>query len=96
MSKYLLALAMIFSLTAATAQTTLLGRVVDGDKGVGVGYATVALLRDTTVVSAVAARSDGAFSLTTKEQGEMVLEVSSVGYGTVKQSVRVSGKRVDS
>ena len=95
MSKYLLALAMIFSLTAATAQTTLLGRVVDGDKGVGVGYATVALLRDTTVVSAVAARSDGAFSLTTKEQGEMVLEVSSVGYGTVKQSVRVSGKRVD-
>ncbi len=95
MSKYLLAFAMIFSLTAATAQTTLLGRVVDGDKGVGVGYATVALLRDTTIVSAVAARSDGAFSLTTKEQGEMVLEVSSVGYGTVKHSVKVSGKRVD-
>lgn len=95
MSKYFLSLALIISTFAASAQTTILGRVVDGDKQTGVGYATVALLRDTTIVSAVAARSDGNFSFDTKEQGAMVLEVSSVGYGTVKHPVKVSGKRVD-
>lgn len=95
MSKYLLSIVLIFSAFAVSAQTTILGRVVDGDKQTGVGYATVALLRDTVIVSAVAARSDGEFSLDTKEQGDMVLEVSSVGYGTVKRSVKVSGKRVN-
>ena len=75
MKKILLVITLIFSVFAASAQTTLLGKVVDGDKKVGVGYATVALLRDTVIVSAVAARSDGTFSLDTKEQGEMVLEV---------------------
>ena len=86
---------MILSVFAASAQTTLLGRVVDGEKKTGVGYATVALLRDSTIVSAVAARNNGEFSLETKEQGDMVLEVSSVGYGTVKHAVKVSGKRVN-
>lgn len=95
MKKILLVITLIFSVFAASAQTTLLGKVVDGDKKVGVGYATVALLRDTVIVSAVAARSDGTFSLDTKEQGEMVLEVSSVGYSTTKQQVNVTGKRVN-
>ena len=71
MSKQFLTIALIFSVFAASAQTTLSGRVVDGDKQTGVGYATVALLRDTTIVSAVAARSNGEFSLETKEQGDM-------------------------
>ncbi|MBR3678271.1 MAG: outer membrane beta-barrel protein [Alistipes sp.] len=95
MRNYLLVIALLFSVFAASAQTTLLGKVVDGNKKVGVGYATVALLRDTVIVSAVAARNDGTFSLDTKEQGEMVLEVSSVGYTTAKQSVKVAGKYVD-
>ena len=95
MKKILLVIALIFSVFAASAQTTLLGKVVDGNKKVGVGYATVALLRDTVIVSAVAARSDGTFSLDTTEQGEMVLEVSSVGYSTAKQQVNVTGKRVN-
>ena len=95
MSKYLLAITLILSTFIAGAQTTLSGKVVDGDKKTGVGYATVALLRDTVVVAAVAARNDGVFSLDTKEQGEMVLEISSVGYTTVKHAVKVYGKRVN-
>lgn len=95
MGKYFLTIALIFSVIFANAQTTILGKVVDGDKKVGVGYATVALLRDTTIITAVAARNDGSFSLETREKGELTLEVSSVGYNTVKQQVKVSGKRVD-
>lgn len=96
MNKYLLSVVMVFGLfVVANAQTTLLGRVVDSATKRGVGYATVALLRDTTVVSAVAARADGAFSLETKAQGEMVLEVSSVGYNAVKRQVNVVGAEVD-
>ena len=95
MSKYLLSIAMMFSLFVANAQTALLGRVVDSATKRGVGYATVALLRDTTVVSAVAARADGAFSLETKAQGKMLLEVSSVGYNVVKRQVEVVGSKVD-
>ena len=95
MSKHLLTIRLIFSVFATNAQTIISGRVVDGDKKMGVGYATVALLRDTVIISAVAARNDGEFSFETKEQGDMALEVSSVGYGTVKFPVTVSGKRVD-
>ncbi len=95
MNKLLLTIMLIFSVFATNAQTIISGRVVDGDKKMGVGYATVALLRDTVIISAVAARNDGEFSFETKEQGDMALEVSSVGYGTVKFPVTVSGKRVD-
>ena len=95
MSKYFSAIVLIFSVFATNAQTIIQGKVIDGDKKEGVGYATVALLRDTTIVTAVAARNDGNFSLETKEQGDMILEVSSVGYGAVKQEVKVSGKRVN-
>ena len=55
MSKYLLSIVMIFSLFVANAQTTMLGKVVDATSRNDVGYATVALLRDTTIVAAVAA-----------------------------------------
>ena len=95
MSKHLLTIMLIFSVFATNAQTIISGRVVDGDKKMGVGYATVALLRDTVIISAVAARNDGEFSFETKEQGDMALEVSSVGYGTVKFPVKVSGKHVN-
>ena len=95
MRNYLLAIALLLGVVSASAQTTLLGRVIDEDKKTGVGYATVALLRDTVIVSAVAARNDGTFSLDTKEQGEMVLEISSVGYTTLKQRVKVAGGQVD-
>ena len=88
MRNYLLAIALLLGVVSASAQTTLLGRVIDEDKKTGVGYATVALLRDTVIVSAVAARNDGTFLLDTKEQGEMVLEISSVGYTTLKQRVK--------
>ena len=95
MNRFLLAIALIFSVFIANAQTAISGMVVDVEKKSAIGYATVALLRDTVIVSAVAARSDGGFTLNTKEQGEMVLEVSSVGYSTVKRQIKVAGKRVD-
>ena len=95
MKRFIIAIVLIFSILAANAETIISGRVVDGDKKSGVGYATIALLRDSTVVSAVAARNDGNFSFETKEQGNLLLEVSSVGYTTVKREIKVSGKRVD-
>ncbi len=90
-----LSVALLLTAFETSAQTAISGKVVDGDKKTGVGFATVALLRDTVVVSAVAARNDGRFSLETKEQGNFFLEVSSVGYGTVKHQVVVSGKHID-
>ena len=50
MRNYLLAIALLLGVVSASAQTTLLGRVIDEDKKTGVGYATVALLRDTVIV----------------------------------------------
>lgn len=94
MKRYLAAIALILGIFTAEAQTTLSGKVVDGTTKSSVGYATVALLRDTTIVSAVAARADGTFSIETKEQGNMTLEVSSVGYNTVKRDVNVGGKHI--
>ena len=95
MQRFIIAIVLIFSILAANAGTIISGRVVDGNKKSGVGYATIALLRDSTVVSAVAARNDGNFSFETKEQGNLLLEVSSVGYTTIKRELKVSGKRVD-
>ncbi len=82
MGKYLLTFALILTTTALSARTTLLGKVVDTTSRKEVGYATVALLRDTTIVAAVAARADGSFSLETEQTGKMILEVSLVGYNT--------------
>lgn len=90
-----LAAALAFTAFVSNAQTTISGKVVDGDKKTGVGYATVALLRDTVVVSATAARNNGEFELVTKEKGEMTLEVSFIGYNTAKCPIKVEGKRVN-
>lgn len=95
MGKYFLTFVLLLSTTALSAKTTLLGKVVDTTSRKEVGYSTVALLRDTTVVAAVAARADGSFSLEIEQTGKMTLEVSSVGYNTHKQQVEISGKRID-
>ena len=95
MGKYFLTFVLLMTTTALSAKTTLLGKVVDASSRKEVGYATVALLRDTTIVAAVAARADGSFSLETEQTGKMVLEVSSVGYNTHKQQVEAANKRID-
>lgn len=91
MNRLFIAIALIFSAFIVNAQALVQGRVVDATKKTPVGYATVALLRDTIVVKAVAARADGNFSLETKEQGKILLEISSVGYATIKKPIEVSG-----
>ena len=95
MGKYFLTFVLLLTTTALSAKTTLLGKVVDATSRKEVGYATVALLRDTTIVAAVAARADGSFSLETEQAGKMTLEVSSVGYNTHKQQVEATNKRID-
>ena len=65
----------------AIAQTpnTLTGTVVDAATDKGVSYATVALLRDSTVVNAAAAGLDGGFALKAPEAGRYDLSVTMVG-----------------
>ena len=93
----LLSAAMLLCLHPAAAQqpNTLTGTVTDSASGKAVGYATVSLQRDSvTVVNAVAANSDGRFSLKAPETGDYQLCITMVGYTPYKQAVKVpaSGK----
>lgn len=93
----LLSAAMLLCLHPAAAQqpNTLTGTVTDSASGKAVGYATVSLQRDSvTVVNAVAANSDGRFSLKAPETGDYQLCITMVGYTPYKQAVEVpaSGK----
>ena len=93
----LLSAAMLLCLHPAAAQqpNTLTGTVTDSASGKAVGYATVSLQRDSvTVVNAVAADSDGRFSLKAPETGDYQLCITMVGYTPYKQAVEVpaSGK----
>lgn len=93
----LLSAVMLLCLHPAAAQqpNTLTGTVTDSASGKAVGYATVSLQRDSvTVVNAVAANSDGRFSLKAPETGDYQLCITMVGYTPYKQAVEVpaSGK----
>lgn len=65
--------------TPLLAQTPVGGRILDATDR-PVGYATVALLRDSLPVTAVASGIDGAFLLNVREHGEYTLSITSVGY----------------
>lgn len=95
MGRFFLTIALLMTTTLLSAKTTLLGRVVDATSRREVGYATVALLSDTTVVAAVAARANGSFELVTEQGGNMELEVSAVGYNTSKRQVKIVGGTVN-
>lgn len=77
---------------AANAQTTVRGVVKDAAKGEAVGYATVAAMRDSLVVAAVASTADGVFDLRIKESGECKVEVTAVGYSPYVASIVADGK----
>lgn len=77
---------------AANAQTTVRGVVRDAAKGDAVGYATVAAMRDSLVVAAVASTADGVFDLRIKESGECKVEVTAVGYSPFVTSIVADGK----
>lgn len=88
---------MLSSFGVASAQSAfdIRGRIVDGSNGEAVGFATVCAVRDSTVVSAVAADAEGRFSLTVKERGEYTLNVSAVGCTPVSQSITVEKPLTD-
>lgn len=91
-------LVMVFTLAAvatAGAQSTFRGTVKDSAKDKGVGYATVAALRDSTTVAAVAADAEGRFELKVKERGRYTVEVSAVGYTTLQKQVEADAAEVD-
>lgn len=63
---------------ACTAEIPAARRIVDAANDTPVGFATTALLRDSTAVSAVAADAQGRFELSADAAGEYRLQVSMV------------------
>ncbi len=81
--------------TAVEAQTVVKGTVRDSVKGEPVGYATVAAMRDNTVLAAVASSEKGVFDLTVKENGTITIEITSVGYAPYTATVEADGATHD-
>lgn len=74
----------------------LVGRTVDASDRKAVGYATAVLLRDTVVVTAVAADAEGRFDLATSEpSGDYTLRITAVGYEAAERRMRLSGPKTD-
>lgn len=92
MSRFLMCIAALVCGISANAQTTVRGTVKDAAKGEAVGYATVAAMRDSLVVAAVASTADGVFDLRIKESGECRVEITAVGYSPFVTSIVADGK----
>lgn len=88
-------LILIFTLSCGLlhGQTLVSGRVITENKQ-PVGYATVAILRDSIPVTAAASDLDGNFKLTIKQAGEYRLSISSVGYNSYTAPLRAAGKPI--
>ncbi|MDE6858146.1 MAG: carboxypeptidase-like regulatory domain-containing protein, partial [Alistipes sp.] len=92
--------AILLSAVCATAQNTagntITGRAVEAaDSTQGVGFATVSLLRDSTIVTAVAADGDGRFTIRTAQRGDMSLQITMIGYQTATRAVAVAAGATD-
>lgn len=77
---FLLLLSLLPPSMRAQQQFLLRGRVVDAVNDTPVGFATTALLRDSTAVAAVAADAQGRFELTADAAGDYHLQITMVGY----------------
>ncbi len=95
MKRLWLLLFCLSSIVVANAETLVCGKVKDAVKGSGVAYATISANRDGAVVAAVAADATGNFSLQIKEEGDYVVEISSVGYQTLLREISAVGKLID-
>lgn len=73
----------------------LRGQVVDAANDTPVGFATTALLRDSTSVVAVAADAQGRFELAADAAGNYRLQVTMVGYNPETQSVTLRRATTD-
>ncbi|MBR2962459.1 MAG: carboxypeptidase regulatory-like domain-containing protein, partial [Alistipes sp.] len=79
----------------ANAQNFIRGRVVEANNSAAIGYATIALLSDSTIIRAAAAREDGCFSIEFSEKGPLKVEVSAVGYTTTIKDIVGKGENID-
>lgn len=82
-------------LHAAQPSKTVSGTLLDSLSREPVGFATVSLLRDSTVVDAAAADAQGRFEVKTPSNGHFRLQVSMVGYGTLDEPVVISSDHTD-
>ena len=69
-------------------ESTLTGRVIDGDTRLAIASATIVLLHpDSSIVSQVISRADGGFSLKDLPEDLYILRISAVGYQTFSKSI---------
>jgi len=105
-SRYLLVLVVITAFTIGNAYSqsasrkktnTIKGIVIEGEDSKGIGYATVALYKDSIIKNAVATDESGKFSLKADTTGSYVLTVTYVGYSPYNQNFTVEddAKEVD-
>ncbi|MEG1622708.1 MAG: TonB-dependent receptor [Alistipes sp.] len=84
-----------FTLFAANPTLTITGTLIDSTSLQPVGFASVVLMRDSTVATAIAADAQGVFTLKPKAKGHYTLQVSLVGYTTHSQAVEVKSTNTD-
>ena len=91
-----LGLMMLLSLLVLTvsAKSVVRGRVVDSNNK-AVGYATVAAEQQGKVVTAVAAAADGLFEVAIDKDGDYTIELSAVGYQSVRRKITAVGGEID-
>lgn len=90
---FLIALILGLSRCLAAAPRSVSGRATD-DRGNGLGYATVVLLRDGKQAAGTAADCEGRFELRAPE-GEYLLSVQSVGFEPQQRSVHLGAGPVE-
>ena len=84
------------TITVLQAQTTLItGSVANERNSEGIEFATVRLMRDTTMLSGVNTDEKGKFKLRTSQQGKLILRVSCIGFKTTNLIVQLSDETPD-
>ena len=84
------------TVTAAFAQRTVSGKVIESDSREAVIQATVALLKtDSSLVANGLTNMNGQFQMTAPQDGNFIIRITYVGFKTYTKAVTVSGKPVD-
>ena len=97
MKRFLLAVVVtLTTFTAALAQRTISGKVVEQDTKEAVIQATVALLKgDSTLVGNAVTNANGNFQMTAPSNGNFIVRITYVGFKTYTKRITVSdGKPV--
>ena len=93
---FLLLVVAMTTVTAAFAQRTVSGKVIESDSREAVIQATVALLKtDSSLVANGLTNMNGQFQMTAPQDGNFIIRITYVGFKTYTKAVTVSGKPVD-